>query len=164
MSVMVQVWPSWLVLTFSRQTYSSPATRNHYLCLNSVISAVKGFVIVVYHGGENDYLNNSKIILICNRTNTKLPGKLNSFRVGNGNFENSKLFEGPVIFEKKNTGKGKKEKIKGASHHRILFSLLSDMLFMLLTTSVQGIALNQCRWSGMEDNRSGRHVLDHRRC
>ena len=30
---------------------------------------------VEYHGGANDYLNNSKIILICNRTNTKLPGK-----------------------------------------------------------------------------------------
>ena len=66
-----------------------------------------------YHGGQNDYLNNSKIILICNRTNTKLPGKLNSFRVGNGNFENSKFFEGPAISKKKkNTGKGKKEKKK----------------------------------------------------
>ena len=52
-----------------------------------------------YHGGQNDYQNNSKIILICNRTNRKLLGKLNSFRVGNGNFENSKLFEGLVIFE-----------------------------------------------------------------
>ena len=60
------------------------------------------FLKQIYHGGENDYLNNSKIILICNRTNTKLPGKLNSFRVGNGNFENSKLFGGPVIL-KKNT-------------------------------------------------------------
>ena len=38
-------------------------------------------------------------ILICNRTNKKLQGKLNSFRVSNGNFENSKLFEGLVIFE-----------------------------------------------------------------
>ena len=55
-----------------------------------------------YHGGQNDYLNNSKIIVICNRTNTKLPGKLNSFRVGNGNFENSKFFGCPVIL-KKNT-------------------------------------------------------------
>ena len=38
-------------------------------------------------------------ILICNRTNKKLSGKVNSFRVGDGNFENSKLFEGLVIFE-----------------------------------------------------------------
>ena len=36
--------------------------------------------------------------LICNRTNTKL--QKNSFRVGNGNFENSKLFEGLVILRK----------------------------------------------------------------
>ena len=33
-----------------------------------------------YHGGQNDYQNNSKIILICNRTNKKLPGKLKCFQ------------------------------------------------------------------------------------
>ena len=45
----------------------------------------------------------AKIILenniICNRTDKKFQGKFNSFRVGNGNFKNSKLFEGLVIFE-----------------------------------------------------------------
>ena len=99
-------------------------------------------------------------ILICNRTNKKFPGKLNSFRVGNGNFENSKSFEGLVIFEQKKTGQVTQEKKKV---HRIIgcFSPLSDMLLMLLTTCVQGIALNQCRWCGMEDNKCGRHVLDH---
>ena len=97
--------------------------------------------------------------LICNRTNKKFPGKLNSFRVDNGNFENSKLFEGLVIFEQKNrtSQTGKKRCIASSD----LFSPLSDMLLMLLTTCVQGIALNQCRWCGMEDNRCGRHVLDH---
>ena len=77
--------------------------------------------------------------------------------VGNGNFENSKLFEGLVIL-RKNTRKGKKEKRKGASHHWIFFSPLPGVL-KLMTDSLQGTALNQCR--GMEDNRCGRHVLDH---
>ena len=98
-------------------------------------------------------------ILICNRTNKKFPGKLNSFRVGNGNFENSKLFESLVIFEQK-TGQVKQDK-KRCIASSDLFSPLSDMLLMLLTTCVQGIALNQCRWCDMEDNRCGRHVLDH---
>ena len=45
-----------------------------------------------------NHLNNSKIILICNRTKRKLPKKSKkTFRVGNGNFENSKLFEGSGI-------------------------------------------------------------------
>ena len=111
-------------------------------------------------GGQNDYLNNSKIILICNRTNTKLPGKLNSFRVGNGNFENSKLFEGLVIF-KKNTGQVKKEKKKRCTASSDLFSPPLDVPLMLMTDFLQRTALNQCRWCGMEDNRCGRHVLDH---
>ena len=79
--------------------------------------------------------------------------------VGNGNFENSKLFEGPVILRKKHR-KRQKGKNKSYIASLDLFSQLSDMLFMLMTTCVQGIALNQCRWSGLEDNRSGRHVVD----
>ena len=112
-----------------------------------------------YHGGQNDYLNISKIILICNRTNTKLPGKLNSFRVGNGNFENSKLFEGLVILKKKHrtSQKGKKRCIASSD----LFSPPLDVPLMLMTDFLQRTALNQCRWCGMEDNRCGRHVLDH---
>ena len=56
-----------------------------------------GQLLAMYHAGQNDYLNNSKIILISNRTYTKFPGKWkNAFKVGNDNFENSKLMEGPA--------------------------------------------------------------------
>ena len=51
---------------------------------------------------KNDYQNNSKIILICNRTNKKLPGRKSCAELVTGNFENSKLFEGLVILNKKN--------------------------------------------------------------
>ena len=87
-------------------------------------------LVFKHHAGQNDYLNNSKIILICNRTNTKLPGKLNSFRVGNGNFENSKLFEGPVIL-KKNT------------QVSCFFSLLVfSLIFSCLPSSVLSLLLH----------------------
>ena len=48
----------------------------------------------------------------------------------------------------------------------LFFSPLSDVLLMLMTDFLQRTALNHCRWCGMEENRSGRHVLDHwrRRC
>ena len=65
-----------------------------------------------------------------NRTNKKLPGKLNSFRVGNGNFENSKLFEGLIIL-KKNT------KLS------CLFSLLVfSLIFSCLSSSVLSLLLH----------------------
>ena len=38
---------------------------------------------IACHGGQNDYQNNSKIILICNRTNKKKSGKKIVFGVGN---------------------------------------------------------------------------------
>ena len=113
-----------------------------------------------YHGGQNDYLNNSKVILICNRTNAKLSGKLNSLRVGNGNFENSKLFEGLVILKKKTQDKSKRKK-KRCIASSDLFSPPLDVPLMLMTDFLQRTALNQCRWCGMEDNRCGRHVLGH---
>ena len=66
-------------------------------------------------------------ILICNRTNKKLQGKLNSFRVGNGNFENSKLFDGLAIFE---------HNTQPHTTHRIsldlLLSFLSSCLLIFL--------------------------------
>ena len=84
---------------------------------------------------------------------------------GNGNFENSKLFEGLVILNnKQNKTIRRKKKV-----HRIIgsfFLSLSDVLLMLMTDFPQRTALNHCRWCGMEDNRCGRHVLDNwrRRC
>ena len=85
-------------------------------------------LVLWYHGGENDYLNNSKIILICNRTNTRLPGKLNSFRVGNGNFENSKLFEGLVILRKN-------KDLTSAHTHTTHFILIFSCLFFRVAFS-----------------------------
>ena len=68
----------------------------------------------------------TKIILetisFCNRTNNKFLGKFNSFRVGNGNFENSKLFEGLVILNKKKNKTSQTEKKKV---HRIIGSFFS---------------------------------------
>ena len=65
-----------------------------------------------------------------NRTNKKLPGKINSFRVGNGNFENSKLFEGLIIL-KKNT------------QLSCLFSLLVfSLIFSCLSSSVLSLLLH----------------------
>ena len=55
--------------------------------------------LVKYHGGENDYQNNSSNNFNMQSHRQKLQGKFNSFRFGNGNLENSKLFEGLVIFE-----------------------------------------------------------------
>ena len=119
------------------------------------------YTVFENHGGQNDYLNNSKIILICNRTNTKLPGKLNSFRVGNGNFENSKLFEGLVILKKKTQDKSERKKKKRCIASSDLFSPPLDVPLMLMTDFQPRTALNQCRWCGMEDNKCGRHVFDH---
>ena len=71
-----------------------PDSTNHSLCPIKLLSNS-------YHGGQNDYQNNSKIILICNRTNKKLPGRKSCSALVTGNFENSKLFEGLVILKKK---------------------------------------------------------------
>ena len=75
------------------------------------------------------------------------------FRVGViGNFDISELFECLVKQE------------KCSSHHTrgISFSPLPDVtVCVLLTNFVQGTALNHWRWWCMEDNKCGRHVLDH---
>ena len=79
------------------------------------------------------------------------------FQKGNGNFENSNMLEGLVILNqrkrKSQTGK------KSASHHRIFFSPLPDVL-MLMTDFLHDTTLNHCLWFGMEDNRCGRHVVN----
>ena len=72
-------------------------------------------------------------ILICNRTNKKLPGRKSCSGLVTGNFENSKLFEGLVILKKK-TGQVEQEK-KRASHHRIFFAPLPGLL-LLMTASL----------------------------
>ena len=97
--------------------------------------------------------------IICNRTNRKLPERKSCSGIVICIFKNSKLFEGQILLTKKNrTSQTGKKKV-----HRIIesFSLLSDVLLILLTTCVQDTALNQCRWCDMEGNRYGRHVLDH---
>ena len=78
--------------------------------------------------------------LICNRTNKKLQGKLNSFRVGNGNFGIWKLFEGLVIFEqkKKTIQTGKKKRC--IRHHRIFFLHFQTVYRALRSISVAGAA------------------------
>ena len=77
-----------------------------------------------YHGGQNDYQNNSKIILICNRTNKKLPGRKSCSGLVTGNFESSKLFEGLVILKKKKT--------RHVSLSSVLFHLVSSLLIFLV--------------------------------
>ena len=61
--------------------------------------------------------------LICNLTNKKIPGKKSCSGLATGNFENSKLFEGLVILNKKKQDKSNRKK-KGASHRRIFLFLL----------------------------------------
>ena len=56
-------------------------------------------------------------------------------------------------FEQKNKQEKKVHRIIG------FFLPLPDVL-MLMTDFLQGIALNHCRWCGIEDNRCGRHVAD----
>ena len=56
-----------------------------------------------YNGGENDYLNNSKIILICNRTNRKLLGRKSCSGLVTGNFEKFEIIRGSGNFEEKHT-------------------------------------------------------------
>ena len=90
-------------------------------------------------------------ILICNRTNKKLPGRKSCSGLVTGNFENSKLFEGLVILKKKKkTGQVEQEKKKTCIAS-------SDLFFLLFQVSLKGTVLNHY----IEDNRCGRHVLDH---
>ena len=72
-------------------------------------------------------------ILICNRTNKKLPGRKSCSGLVTGNFENSKLFEGLVILKKKKDKSNRKK--KRASHHRIFFSPLPGVLMLMLMTA-----------------------------
>ena len=78
-----------------------------------------------YHGGQNDYQNNSKIILFCNRTNKQFPGRKSCSGLVTSNFENSKLFEGLVILNRK-----KKEPHNHTHkfHFDLLLSFLSSCL------------------------------------
>ena len=70
-----------------------------------------------------------KLFLICYRTNRKLPGKLNSFRVGNGNFENWKLFiRGSDKFEEKHTTTHITQRVS----LDLLLSFLSSCLLIFL--------------------------------
>ena len=84
-----------------------------------------------YHGSQNDYQNNSKIILICNRTNKKLPGRKSCSGLVTGNFENSKLFEGLVILNKKRKTRQPQSYLSSVPFHLVsplLFSRLSSCL------------------------------------
>ena len=68
-------------------------------------------------------------ILICNLTNNKFQEKLkNAFRVGNGNCENSKLFEGLVILNKK---EGKTNDTTTHITHRISLDRLFSSLYLV---------------------------------
>ena len=86
-----------------------------------------------YHGSQNDYQNNSKIILICNRTNKKLPGRKSCSGLVTGNFENSKLVEGLVILKK-----------KPDNHNRIslLFSFILSLLFSSSSSFILSFVLS----------------------
>ena len=85
----------------------------------------------LYLAGQNDYQNNSKIILICNFHKQKLPGKLNSFKVGNGNFEIFEIIRGSGNFEQKNR-KSQNRTTTHTTHFIMIFSILSSSLVFCL--------------------------------
>ena len=71
-----------------------------------------------------------KLILICNRTNKKLPGRKSCSGLVTGNFENSKLFEGLVILNKKKKQEPHNHTHK--FHFDLLLSFLSSCLLIFI--------------------------------
>ena len=86
-----------------------------------------------HHAGPNDYPKNIANNLICNFTNKKLLENSIAFKVGNGNLENSKIFEGLVILKTKKTGKVKTTQPHTYHTLDILFSSSCLLSFILLS-------------------------------